>query len=111
MVVPYDVPDLPCRYLEVQAPPGRITKLEDAVDDIDKAVRADVQIQSEPIRVRWDGGDPAQNRGVKLNPDMLVTLHGVTVQRARFTPSAPGADLPPLFPSKLAVTLYFPAEG
>jgi len=106
----HEVPDLRCRYVEMVLAPGEVTPLTDLDADIDRAVRADVQVQGEPVRVRWDGGEPAQNVGHRILTHQLFTLHGDPLRRARFTPAAPGSDLLPMFPSQISVTLYY-ADG
>jgi hypothetical protein len=105
-----EIPDLNCRYFEIPLPPGRVTTLAVADVDLDAAVRADLQVLGEPVRLRWDGGDPAQNRGVKLLTNQLVVLHGEALRRVRLTPSAPGSDLLPLFPSQVGVALYYEGD-
>ncbi len=107
----HEVPDLRCRYVEVVLPPGKVTDLTDLTEvdaDVDRAIRADVQVQGEPVRVRWDGGEPAQNKGHRILTHQVFTLHGDALRRARFTPAAPGSDLLPLFASQISVTLYYP---
>lgn len=106
----HEVPDRRCTYLEVVLPPGRVTDLIDLDADVDTAVRADVQVQGEPVRARWDGGEPAQNKGHRLLTHQVWVLHGDALRRARFTPAAPGTDLLPLFPSQISITLYY-ADG
>ena len=109
----HEVPELRCRYVEVVLPPGKVTDLTDLAEadaDVDNAIRADVQVQGEPVRVRWDGGEPAQNKGHRLMSTQIVTFHGDAMRRARFTPAAPGTDMLPLFPSQISVTLYY-ADG